>query len=76
MTDSSDARSDEKILFRFDKPRRFQEDFIQDVYSSVKEGKHLIAHAPTGIGNTSASLGPAITYALKKGLTVFFVTPK
>ncbi|MFH1751910.1 MAG: ATP-dependent DNA helicase [archaeon] len=65
-----------KIFFEFDKPRKFQEDFMEDVWNTVKNKKNLLAHCPTGVGKTHAVLSPAITLAIKKDLTVFFLSPK
>ncbi len=65
-----------KILFSHSRPRKYQEDFIQDVWTSISKGRHLLAHAPTGIGKTAAVLGPALTWALENDGTVFFLTPK
>ncbi len=49
---------------------------IQDIYSSLEEKKSIIINAPTGIGKTDASISAALTFALKNGLNVFFLTPK
>ena len=66
----------DKILFRHDAPRRYQQQFLDDIYSSVSEGGHLLAHAPTGSGKTDSALSASLTYALENDLTVFFLTPK
>ncbi len=63
-------------LFRFDKPRPNQEAMIGDVYSALEQRRDIFVNAPTGIGKTDASLGAALTFALKNGLDVFFLTPK
>jgi Rad3-related DNA helicase/intein/homing endonuclease len=64
------------IYFRHESLRQYQEQLVQDVYSSVKDGCHLLAHAPTGLGKTDSVLGASLTYALQNDLTVFFLTPK
>ena len=64
------------MLFSHDKPRQYQDQFVKDVWRAVNKGRHLLAHAPTGIGKTAASLGPALTWALENDGTVFFLTPK
>lgn len=64
------------IYFRHEKPRIFQKEMMDDVYSAIAERKILLAHAPTGSGKTDASLSAAITYAVENDLTVFFLTPK
>ncbi|MCD6414478.1 MAG: ATP-dependent DNA helicase [Candidatus Diapherotrites archaeon] len=62
--------------FSHTKLRDHQAQMADDVWGCVNEGKHLLALAPTGIGKTAAALGPAVSYALKEGKTVFFLTPK
>ncbi|MBI4140794.1 ATP-dependent DNA helicase [Candidatus Woesearchaeota archaeon] len=64
------------ILFPHDKIRPVQETFIQDVLSCLEKRKCLIVHAPTGLGKTAASLCPALSFAQKKNLTVFFLTSR
>ncbi|MCL5679981.1 MAG: ATP-dependent DNA helicase [Candidatus Marsarchaeota archaeon] len=63
-------------LFRFAKPRLNQEAMISDIYGALEERRDIFINAPTGIGKTDASLGAALTFALKRGLDVFFLTPK
>ncbi|MBI2507987.1 ATP-dependent DNA helicase [Candidatus Woesearchaeota archaeon] len=65
-----------KIFFPYDKIRNTQDDFIKDVQEAVKQKKHFIAHAPTGIGKTAAVLSSIIPYALEKELTIFFLTSR
>jgi len=65
-----------QMLFPFDKPREIQSELINDVQTAISWKRHLIAHAPTGLGKTAATLGPAVTAALDKGYSVFFLTPK
>ncbi|OYT55188.1 MAG: hypothetical protein B6U72_00105 [Candidatus Altiarchaeales archaeon ex4484_2] len=63
-------------LFPFNKVRGGQREFMDDVSQVLKEKKHLIAHAPTGIGKTVAVLAPTLECALEKNKTIFFLTPK
>jgi DNA excision repair protein ERCC-2 len=63
-------------MFPFEKIREGQREFLEDVKNAVKEGKHLVAHAPTGIGKTAAVISPSLGYALKNNKTIFFLTPK
>ncbi len=63
-------------LFPFDEVRPEQNSFMSDVQYAISSGKCLIAHAPTGLGKTAASLSPALEYALKNRLTVFFLTSR
>lgn len=73
--DSSDSLSF-PYLFPYDAVRPEQGEMVRDVYSAVSSGRHLIAHAPTGLGKTAAVLAPSLSVALKKGFTVFFLTSR
>ncbi len=64
------------MFFRHDKPRPYQNEFMEDVFFCLKNRMHLIACAPTGIGKTDGVLSPAITYALEHGKKILFLTPK
>ncbi len=64
------------LAFPFEKVREKQKDFINDVENIVKNKKHLIAHAPTGLGKTVAVLAPVVQYAIENKKSVFFLTPK
>ena len=64
------------VLFPHDEIRQYQDDFIKDVHEAVSKSSHLIAHAPTGIGKSSAVLSATVKLAIDKGLTIFFITPK
>ncbi|MBU1704110.1 MAG: ATP-dependent DNA helicase, partial [Nanoarchaeota archaeon] len=64
------------FLFPYDKIRKIQEDMLKDVADAVKNKKKIIAHAPTGLGKTIASLGPALKHAIDNDLTVFFLTSR
>ncbi len=67
---------EDEILFPHDKVRDVQDEMISEVVSAVKNKKNLIVHAPTGIGKTASALGPALSFALKNGLTIFFLTSR
>lgn len=56
--------------------RPVQSNFMEEVKRALHEKKHLIAHCPTGVGKTAAVLTPALEYALKENLTVFFLTSR
>ena len=74
---SSRNESIEKLEFPYSGYRLGQQEFIDSVYKSIKEGDLLFAQAPTGTGKTIASLYPAAK-ALGEGLTskVFYLTAK
>jgi len=62
------------LLFPHSKVREIQDDMILEADNAIKNKKNLIMHAPTGIGKTAGVLAPALAYAIKNKLTVFFLT--
>ncbi|MEM4366758.1 MAG: ATP-dependent DNA helicase [Candidatus Anstonellales archaeon] len=64
------------MLFRHEHIRKHQDSLLRDVEHAAVNGKILLAHAPTGMGKTDASIGGAIEYAYENGKTLFFLTPK
>src|SRR3989344_1092472 len=64
------------IFFPYEKVREIQEDFIKDILDSIQQKRHLIAHAPTGIGKTASVLSTIIPYIIEKDLTLFFLTSR
>lgn len=63
-------------LFPYDTVRDIQKDLIADVEFAVKHKRHLIAHAPTGLGKTVSSIAPALEYALENKMKIFFLTSR
>jgi len=63
-------------MFPFASVRPVQRDFIDDVKDSLQNQKILLAHAPSGLGKTAATLAPALQYALENNKTIFFLTPR
>ncbi|MCL4372377.1 ATP-dependent DNA helicase [Candidatus Marsarchaeota archaeon] len=63
-------------LFRFEKPRQYQKEMVEDIYDALERRTDILVNAPTGIGKTDASISAALTFALKNDLDVFFLTPK
>lgn len=63
-----------KLLFPFSEIRSSQKELIDNIEKAIKEKKCLVAHAPTGLGKTVASLAPALTHALKRDINIFFLT--
>jgi DNA excision repair protein ERCC-2 len=66
----------EKYYFPFEKIRPEQDKLLSEVTQILEDKKHIIINAPTGLGKTVSTLGPALKVALEKNLTVFFLTPK
>ncbi|MGC8885280.1 MAG: ATP-dependent DNA helicase [Candidatus Nanoarchaeia archaeon] len=64
------------MYFPFQTIRPIQKELTLDMLYAIKNKKHLIAHAPTGLGKTAASLSAALTEGLDKGYSIFFLTPK
>src|SRR3989344_2978833 len=63
-------------IFPHDRVRSEQGELITAVEQAIANKQHLIAHAPTGLGKTAATLAPALEYALANKKTVFFLTSK
>ena len=66
----------EEIFFPYEKVRPVQDELMKLIYDTIKNKKNLIVHAPTGLGKTSASLAPALGFAINKNLTIFFLTSR
>ena len=66
----------QQLLFPFEKMRSVQESMIKDIANAVDKQKHIVVHAPTGIGKSAASISPTLTYAIKNNKTVIFLTPR
>lgn len=64
------------IYFPHDEIRNIQDELISNIITALNTKKHLITHAPTGLGKTAAALAPALTYALKNQKTIFFLTSR
>jgi len=68
-------------IFPFEKIREPQKDFMNSVYNSIKNKKHILINAPTGIGKTVAALVPAIKYLIEnkdkdENVKIFFLTSR
>ena len=64
------------LLFPHDSVRPIQDELVLAVDESLQDKHHLVVHAPTGLGKTAASLGPAVAFAIQNDLTVFFLTSR
>src|SRR3989338_2978529 len=63
-------------FFPYDAVREEQSKLIDDIRKSIESRKSIIVHARTCLGKTAASLAPALYYALKNNLSVFFLTSR
>lgn len=63
-------------MFPHEKIRATQDALMTEVQRAVGEGKCLVAHAPTGLGKTAATLPIALKKAIDDGKTVFFLTSR
>ena len=64
------------LLFPHEKVRPIQDELVIAVDECVQDKKHLVVHAPTGLGKTAATIGPSVAYAIENDLTVFFLTSR
>jgi DNA excision repair protein ERCC-2 len=56
--------------------RKHQDRMIEAVSSALEHQSNLLVSAPTGIGKTVAALYASLRFAVKHGLSVFFLTSK
>ncbi len=64
------------VFFPHDKVRDVQKDMMDKVRLAVEQKRHLIVHAPTGLGKTAAALAPTVAYALREEKTILFLTSR
>lgn len=76
MSAKKSRKASREIYFPYKAVRSEQDRLLRDALQAVEKKKHLLAHAPTGLGKTAATLCPALSYALEEQKTVFFLTPK
>ncbi|EGQ43485.1 MAG: type III restriction enzyme [Candidatus Nanosalina sp. J07AB43] len=63
-------------IFPFEEIRDRQKRLLDVTEESIEDEDNLIAHAPTGLGKTAATVTPALKAAKEDDKTVFFVTPR
>lgn len=63
-------------FFPHKKLRRVQDKLIALTREAIANKRHLIVHAPTGLGKTAATLAPAVEYVYKRENIVFFLTSR
>lgn len=64
------------IPWPFDRVRGGQVEFLADARRAIEGRKHLLAHAPTGIGKTAVALVAALDFAVSAGKMVLFLTSR
>lgn len=74
--DAGNRNEMEKYLFPYDSIRDVQQDMLDEVAGALEDRKDLIVHAPTGLGKTVATLGPALKCAIEKKKKIFFLTSR
>ncbi len=55
-------------------PREGQKEFMETIYRTISEERHLIAEAGTGTGKTVSALHPSLEYAINNGKKVLYLT--
>lgn len=68
--------NNEDYFFPYEQVRDEQDKLISKVDECIKKKKCLLVHAPTGIGKTISTLGPAIKVAIEKDLKILFLTSR
>jgi len=69
-------RSPVVLAWPFESIRRGQVEFLEDARHAMAEGRHLLAHAPTGIGKTAVALVASLEHAINEGRLVLFLTSR
>lgn len=64
------------FLFPHETIRGEQAKLAKAIYEQIRAKSTLVAHAPTGLGKTAATLGPALTHAIENDLTVIYLTSR
>jgi DNA excision repair protein ERCC-2 len=66
----------QRLQFPFPSLRPYQDAMMEQIRLALQDRSCVLLSAPTGIGKTVAALYPAVEYALREGLRLFFVTAK
>ena len=64
------------LAFPFGDFRKYQRELSGAVFTCVKEKKHLLLRAPTGIGKTMATIYPSIKAVKSPDQKIFYLTAK
>ena len=60
--------------FPYEEVRDIQIDLVNAINDAADKGENLIAHAPTGLGKTAASIAAALSNIIDTDKTIFFLT--
>ncbi|MEW5896219.1 MAG: ATP-dependent DNA helicase [Nanoarchaeota archaeon] len=79
MASPADSKSKSKKLlpgdlFPYKLIRAGQDKLLKDIQTALENKEVLIANAPTGLGKTASALSAAISFAIEKDKTIFFLT--
>lgn len=66
----------DEYLFPYTDVRPVQDELLRLVAHCVAHKRHLVVHAPTGMGKTAATIAPALKHAIGSECCVVFVTPR
>jgi DNA excision repair protein ERCC-2 len=66
----------DRLQFPFPQLRHHQDTMMEQIRLALQDRSCVLLSAPTGIGKTVAALYPAVEYALRQGMRLFFVTAK
>jgi len=56
------------------KPRKYQQEMMDAIATSLNEGKNLVMQASTGSGKTICALAPSVEYAIENGMRILYLT--
>lgn len=76
MLESTSVTGHARDLFPFPNPREGQDRFLEDARRTLGAGRHLLAHAPTGLGKTAVALTASLEIGVANGFTTFFLTSR
>lgn len=63
-------------LFPHSQVRPSQKELKETVENALQNGSNVVAHAPTGLGKTAATLPPCLAYGMENDKKTFFLTPR
>lgn len=66
----------EPFYFPHEQIRSEQQKLAQTIHDALLNKEHVIAHAPTGLGKTAASLAPTVSFAIQHKKKVLFLTSR